>query len=601
MARTSIEGISLAELIARARADVSDLGACLLSDCLRDHVLDGSGLVPSPSTNESTVERTFLLPWVASKEAEISELQASVHTAREEEALLQKNCEALQARAAALDDDHRKSWDRVAQLERQTNLLQQATQLLSADDARITSLLTQLKEKRPTMGESTQGAAEDTKGQLRQIEEQIESAKRTHSTECLALQTQIDEMRARMEGHAVPSPSQFTDSRAGGENTGPLAYNESVAERSPASTSSRSRGATSHKETPSPLRRSSRYHPYPSTPRLVTDTIRTAFGVQYYNRVKELEGVSKERLALFESDPDAFGPDVRNLRLDTRFSFSTDLMKAMPWNICAQDLFVGVVSERVAEDNGDGRYGSLEDSSVIATKVKNRFDRLYREISETAPRGNESWEEVATRVEDKELQYNKRARERRARDHKLTWRVQVSSIMRQVAESNSSDAGIKRWSYALRSLNKLGCGGMSDEESDEEEVIYPGNAVSMRPCRKVLELKWRHPSFKDLFDEIDGTPKEYPDLFNGRIMQNRIRRVRVSKASKRKPPRNLNVDFFNPAYLENIGRVGMIARGIDEEPYEMEDDGNLGKEDLTRETDMDEDEDEEEYDGDEDE
>ncbi|KAL1684528.1 hypothetical protein GGG16DRAFT_22991, partial [Schizophyllum commune] len=297
--------------------------------------------------------------------------------------------------------------------------------------------------------------------------------------------------------------------------------------------------------------------------RLVTMVFKKAFKVRFLNAIRELPGVSDERLSLFESNPARYGPDAHNLQLDTTFRASTTLLKNSPWNMLATQRLVDLVFDTISNDT-TGCYGSA-DADLVSQKVEDRLGRQYRGIAEATPIGDETWDEVVERCLDNHTNYNKHCRSVMARNYKLNSRAKIASIMRENAEMSGADEQLDHWSFVLRSLEQLNYEGMSDEESDTEEVVFPGGVVAEQPCRRVLEMRWRHPSFKEIFDEVDQTPARFPDIFNKLALRNRIRRVRVAQTSERAPPKKLSIALFDPSYLEEIGPAGIIALGINEE------------------------------------
>ncbi|KAI5888891.1 uncharacterized protein SCHCODRAFT_02512695 [Schizophyllum commune H4-8] len=304
--------------------------------------------------------------------------------------------------------------------------------------------------------------------------------------------------------------------------------------------------------------------------RLVTMVFKKAFKVRFLNAIRELPGVSDERLSLFESNPARYGPDVHNLQLDTTFRASTTLMKNSPWNMLATQRLVDLVFDTISNDT-TGCYGSA-DVDLVSQKVEDRLGRQYRGIAEATPIGDETWDEVVERCLDNHTNYNKHCRSVMARNY-------IASIMREKAEMSGADEQLDHWSYVLRSLEQLNYEGMSDEESDTEEVVFPGGVVAEQPCRRVLEMRWRHPSFKEVFDDVDQTPAQFPDIFNKLALKNRIRRVRVAQTSERAPPKKLSIALFDPSYLEEIGPAGIIALGINEDDDTRTDEEGQGQED----------------------
>ncbi|KAL1657723.1 hypothetical protein GGF50DRAFT_121554 [Schizophyllum commune] len=301
--------------------------------------------------------------------------------------------------------------------------------------------------------------------------------------------------------------------------------------------------------------------------RLVTGLIKNAFNVRFYYSVKELDGVSDEQLSLFNVDPKRHGPDIEDLRLDTTFRHSSALMRETPWNMCAEERFVRAIKDEV--DQNPRRYGKIA-ISRIQKKVHDRFCEIYRGIEAATPAEGQTWDDVADQVHDRHSAYNARSRLIMARQHKLILRVKIASIMRETAETYHEEEHVERWSHALLTLNDLGYGGMSDEESDTEDVEHESGVVTRQSYRKVLTLRWRLPSLRDLLQEVDEAPREFPTIFTSLALKSRIKRVRVNQYSERDPPKKLKKALFDPEFLEKIGRAGMIHfKIVDDEDCEM--------------------------------
>ena len=131
--------------------------------------------------------------------------------------------------------------------------------------------------------------------------------------------------------------------------------------------------------------------------------------------------------------------------------------------------------------------------------------------------------------------------------------------MTQAAASYQDEEDHERWSAISRVLDELKCDGMSDEESDNEEIELAGGVVSEERYRKVLRMEWRHPALCCILEEVDEAAKQSPDVFDVQSSTNARRRVRVAQQSQRGPPQELNRSLFDPAYLEKIGPAGEIA------------------------------------------
>ncbi|KAI5888881.1 uncharacterized protein SCHCODRAFT_01102696 [Schizophyllum commune H4-8] len=296
--------------------------------------------------------------------------------------------------------------------------------------------------------------------------------------------------------------------------------------------------------------------------RLIFRVFTGAFNVRFFDDISSLQGVSLEVLSDFRKDPVRCGPSLHNLRLDTTSRDSSGSLKAAAWNILAQERICDAVMRGIVSDTD----GSLESfiGHTIRQKVGRRFDRLYRDIADATPKGDESPDDAANRMRSQRADRNRHYLSTVTRQHpplqqKLRRRKQIASAMSQAAASYQDKEDRERWSAISRVLDELKNDGMSDEESDNEEIELSGGVVSEERYRKVLEMEWRHPALRCILDEVDEAAKQSPDVFDVQSAKNARRRVRVAQQSQRGPPLELNRTLFNPAYLEKIGPAGEIA------------------------------------------
>jgi hypothetical protein len=112
------------------------------------------------------------------------------------------------------------------------------------------------------------------------------------------------------------------------------------------------------------------------------------------------------------------------------------------------------------------------------------------------------------------------------------------------------EQGVTFWSYVTDTLNHLGVHGMSDEEDAKLNVSLGEEGVMVQQhVRLVLDLDWRHPSFRKLFELIDKT-KGIEDLIFSQVGNARLPRHRVAKVSNRSPPKNLPRGFFRDNFFD---------------------------------------------------
>ncbi|THV01475.1 hypothetical protein K435DRAFT_655235, partial [Dendrothele bispora CBS 962.96] len=133
-------------------------------------------------------------------------------------------------------------------------------------------------------------------------------------------------------------------------------------------------------------------------------------------------------------------------------------------------------------------------------------------------------------------------------------RASIAAIMVQVMRERNDKEGEKMWNYVLNCLGKLEHDGMSDEEEGTEEIVTDGKVTRVQ-VRKVMQVTWRHPSFRGLFELVDKTRGVEAAIFSrqGRPPMTRIR-VDEEPSRKRPPPKHLPVSFFKPEYLQDLSK-----------------------------------------------
>ncbi|KAL1724616.1 hypothetical protein EV714DRAFT_278489 [Schizophyllum commune] len=150
--------------------------------------------------------------------------------------------------------------------------------------------------------------------------------------------------------------------------------------------------------------------------------------------------------------------------------------------------------------------------------------------------------------------------------------------MRRASQEVKYEAGERFWSYVLRVMETLGFDGMSDEESDEEEVTYSNNFKAKVRYRKVLKLEWRHPSLRSVFEKVDAAPILAQAFFNSMASKNKLRRVRVEQLSARDVPKKLPKALFDPEFLEGLTPVRAFMLDLTDEPFQLFDEGTMEEE-----------------------
>ncbi|THU99075.1 hypothetical protein K435DRAFT_659685 [Dendrothele bispora CBS 962.96] len=123
-------------------------------------------------------------------------------------------------------------------------------------------------------------------------------------------------------------------------------------------------------------------------------------------------------------------------------------------------------------------------------------------------------------------------------------------VMRQSGDKD----GEEMWKYVLHCLGKLQHEGMSDEEDSAQTANIEGHQI-VTQIRKVLQLPWRHPSFRNLFKMVDETREVEATIFShrGRPPMSRVR-VDEKPSQIRSPPKHLPQSFFNQQYLQDLSK-----------------------------------------------
>ncbi|KAL1749842.1 hypothetical protein FB107DRAFT_224871, partial [Schizophyllum commune] len=124
------------------------------------------------------------------------------------------------------------------------------------------------------------------------------------------------------------------------------------------------------------------------------------------------------------------------------------------------------------------------------------------------------------------------------------------------------------WSYVMRAVEALGLEGMSDEETDYEEIEHDSGAVTKRRYHKVLNPVWRHPELRGLFEKVDEAPALARMYFDKRAGAKTLR-VRVDEASGHAPPKRIPKALYDPVWLEAQGEVVGLALELTDEPFEI--------------------------------
>ncbi|TRM59753.1 hypothetical protein BD626DRAFT_539208 [Schizophyllum amplum] len=309
-------------------------------------------------------------------------------------------------------------------------------------------------------------------------------------------------------------------------------------------------------EYPAPGRKYSEAQIKKNINNIVRIYFKKGLGVKFLYQTIVLEPVSEEHLSAFKQDPDTYGPKVDAFALDTLNLPETKHLAASAWNTELERCLTSAIYDRVESINMDGRYG-IVDVGLIRKKVHNRMSELYRAIAKARPRADETVQALNKRLNLSHSAYIEHNQAIMARHHKFDRRLRTASLMRAASCEFNRPEATEYWSYVLLVLEALGYDGMSDEESDTEEVTYSGGLKVHSRCRNVLVVKWRHPQLRDLLVEVDDTPKRANQFFSKLV------------ASPRDPPKKMARALFDPKYLAEIGPANVLALELTDAPIEL--------------------------------
>ncbi|TRM59697.1 hypothetical protein BD626DRAFT_539161 [Schizophyllum amplum] len=321
-------------------------------------------------------------------------------------------------------------------------------------------------------------------------------------------------------------------------------------------------------EYPAPGRKYSEAQIKKNINNIVRIYFKKGLGVKFLYQTIVLEPVSEEHLSAFKQDPDTYGPKVDAFALDTLNLPETKHLAASAWNTELERCLTSAIYDRVESINMDGRYG-IVDVGLIRKKVHNRMSELYRAIAKARPRADETVQALNKRLNLSHSAYIEHNQAIMARHHKFDRRLRTASLMRAASCEFNRPEATEYWSYVLLVLEALGYDGMSDEESDTEEVTYSGGLKVHSRCRNVLVVKWRHPQLRDLLVEVDDTPKRANQFFSKLVGSKGLRRVRVPQQSPRDPPKKMARALFDPKYLAEIGPANVLALELTDAPIEL--------------------------------
>ncbi|KAJ3870345.1 hypothetical protein F5051DRAFT_434676, partial [Lentinula edodes] len=184
--------------------------------------------------------------------------------------------------------------------------------------------------------------------------------------------------------------------------------------------------------------------------------------------------VPAEELGLYLADPNVYALPTPPIKLDLSAD-TAPKMRHSPWNQMVISVLANEASERASLN--PVYYGINEQTMDWCALFKERTSRIFLDVSK-AKAG------VKDYVYERKKAENRR---RRSRQYKLDRRVQIASVMANLAHTLGNVEQYTCWAHILDSLNRLGVVGMSD---DEETLDTQGQQGII-----VYEPAFRNPGF----------------------------------------------------------------------------------------------------------
>ncbi|KAK7448094.1 hypothetical protein VKT23_013852 [Stygiomarasmius scandens] len=284
--------------------------------------------------------------------------------------------------------------------------------------------------------------------------------------------------------------------------------------------------------------------------RLVRALVLTCLGSKHLFEAFARDSVDGAHLQNFLADPQEYQPRLRNSRLDKRGDTTSDMLKSR-WN---QTLMHKLADEAsfIFRNSKDKRFGDEQPDWVQMIRTRIR-PVLKTDLLARPQVPGEALQDRILRVASQYERIKETNKNNNVLYTKYHVRSSVATIMIQVCRERGDKEGVEMWQYVLRCLEKLKHGGMSDEEEGIMEATMNGQQRTTR-VRKVLRLPWRHPSFRSLFEMVDGVRGAESSIFR---QQGRppLERVRVdTSSSNRVPPKHLPESLFDPNYLKEASK-----------------------------------------------
>ncbi|KAJ3924725.1 MAG: hypothetical protein NXY57DRAFT_907825 [Lentinula lateritia] len=121
--------------------------------------------------------------------------------------------------------------------------------------------------------------------------------------------------------------------------------------------------------------------------------------------------------------------------------------------------------------------------------------------------------------------------------------------------NGDNQEGVEFFSYCLRAFEKLGSGGMSEDEDGVDKVLVDERELE-EAVKLTMFLPFRHSTLMKLVALVDEIPQNQglKKFFvqSGRVCKRRVRGDPRCKTSDRKPPKRWHSSFFPDGYLESL-------------------------------------------------
>ncbi|KAL0064358.1 hypothetical protein AAF712_008658 [Marasmius tenuissimus] len=279
------------------------------------------------------------------------------------------------------------------------------------------------------------------------------------------------------------------------------------------------------------------------------------------------DGVTAERLRQFQQSPNECGPGESGSWI--QHAKTTKEMHESAWNRQLEFVVARKIGYVYDQCPDKARFGKPLNWAVA---VRQRFTEIYSQIAR-AQASNEAEERdnglIVERLLAQKVARNIRNTENGVRDTKFKNRLRTTSAMSTRASEEGDDAAYAAWQLLHTATALMGPDGMSDEEVAQEMQTTPSGVRKLRTFKKVLSLRWRHPAYASIYEELDVVPDVENSSF--RMMANKkTERVRVSEMSRRGVetiPKGLPRSFFAENFLDRLLEYERSRLEIAEEDF----------------------------------